>query len=179
VAVAAGAAATTTDLRPETPADFDAIRDLLDRAFASSQDESRLVDQLRADDAHVPELCLVATAYDGGILGHVFFSRATLDSGHEILVLAPMAVLPERQRAGIGSQLARGSRARAAETDFPLVSVVGHAAYYPRFGFEPARPLGIDPPFEVPDEAWMALRLPRYTEEARGTLHYPAAFDSL
>ena len=66
---------------------------------------------------------------------------------------------------------------RAALTGFPLVSVLGHPEYYPRFGFEPARPLGIDPPFDVPDEAWMARKLPRYTEEAKGAVRYAQAFD--
>ena len=166
------------DVRPEAPADFDAIRDLHDRAFAPSDVEAKLVDRLRADGEHLPDLCLVASE-DDVIAGHVFFSRARLDSGHEVLVLAPMGVLPERQRQGIGSALVEEGLRRAAETEFPLVSVLGHAGYYPRFGFEPARSLGIEPPFEVPDEAWMALMLPAHTDEARGTLHYPAPFGSL
>ena len=87
-----------------------------------------------------------------------------------------MAVLPEHQRSGVGVQLIGESMRRARLTDFPLVSVLGHPEYYPRFGFEPARPLGIDAPFEVPDEAWMAQRLPRYTPDARGTVKYADAF---
>ena len=126
-------------------------------------------------DAHVPGLCLVALHRDE-LVGHLFFSRARLESGDEVLALAPMAVVPERQREGIGSRLLRDGLRRAAETAFPLVLVVGHAGYYPRFGFEPAGALGLRAPWDVPVEAWMALRLPAYRAEARGLVSYPRAF---
>jgi putative acetyltransferase len=166
------------DVRTETPADFDAIRAVHTEAFAPSPVEAKLVDDLRAEGALVTDLCLVATESEV-VIGHIAYSRATLDSGHEILVLAPMGVLPEHQRQGVGTQLIGQSMRRAVLTDFPLVSVLGHLDYYPRFGFEPASPLGIHAPFEVPDEAWMARPLPRYTPEARGTVRYPAAFDAV
>ncbi len=166
------------DVRTETPADFDAIRVVHTEAFAPSPVEAKLVDDLRAEGALVADLCLVATEGER-VIGHIAYSSATLDpSGHEILVLAPMAVLPERQRQHVGAQLIGQSMRRAALTDFPLVSVLGHPEYYPRFGFGPARPLGIDPPFDVPDDAWMARKLPRYTSEARGTVTYASAFDA-
>jgi putative acetyltransferase len=126
----------------------------------------------------VPELCLVAVA-KGSIGGHIFFSRARLESGPEVLALAPMAVLPEYQRQGVGGALLAEALTRAEETEFPLVVVVGHAAYYPGFGFEPADPLGIEAPFDVPYEAWMAYRLPAYSPELRGTVLYPEAFASV
>ena len=165
------------DIRTETPADFEAIRAVHAEAFAPSPVEAKLVDDLRADGALVTDLCLVATEGDA-VIGHIAFSRATLDSGHEILVLAPMGVLPQYQRQAVGMQLIGQSMRRAVLTDFPLVSVLGHPEYYPRFGFEPARPLGLDPPFDVSDQAWMARKLPRYTEEARGTVRYAQAFDA-
>ena len=138
--------------------------------------EARLVEALRDADAHVPELCLVAAADDGQIAGHIMFSRARLALGPQVLALAPMAVLPEHQRQGVGSALMEDALRRAAETPFPLVIVVGHADYYPRFGFEPAAPLGIEAPFEVPPESWMAFRLPHYAPSARGALIYAEAF---
>ena len=113
---------------------------------------------------------------DNQIAGHVFYSRARLDSGPEVLALAPMGVLPEHQRTGVGSALITESLQHAAGTSFPLVIVLGHAGYYPRFGFEPATPLGIEAPFEVPAEAWMARRLPAYSPEVRGTVVYADAF---
>jgi putative acetyltransferase len=137
--------------------------------------EAQLVEELRNSGAHVPELCLVAI-HDDAVVGHIAFSRARLADGPEVLALAPMGVLPEHQLHGAGSALVSDGLRRAAETHFPLVVVLGHADYYPRFGFESAEALGIEAPFDVPPEAWMAYRLPAYTPEARGALVYPAAF---
>lgn len=166
------------DVRPEAPADFGDIRQVHERAFAPSHVEADLVDALRASGVHVPELCLVVLRGDA-VVGHIAFSRARLDSGHPVLALAPMGVLPEHQRQGVGSALVSEGLRRAAETDFPLVVVLGHPAYYPRFGFEPADALGLGAPFAVPAEAWMMRRLPAYRRDARGTVVYPEAFAGL
>jgi putative acetyltransferase len=64
-------------------------------------------------------------------------------------------------------------------TDFPLVVLLGHPAYYPRFGFEPAAELGLDAPWDVPPEAWLALRLPAYRDDIRGTMVYPAPWGAV
>ncbi|MGH2716301.1 MAG: GNAT family N-acetyltransferase [Thermoleophilaceae bacterium] len=163
------------DARPEAAPDRDAIRRVLEQAFAPSGAEARLVDALRADADLVPELCLVAEE-GGKVVGHIAYSRARLESGHEVLALAPMGVLPERQRDGIGSALVRESLERAAGTTFPLVVVLGHPEYYPRFGFEPGAAFGVVDPYGAPPEAWMAHRLPSYTPEARGMVTYAEAF---
>lgn len=162
-------------VRPERPGDAGAIRHVHERAFAPSGAEADLVEALRASPDHVPELSLVALG-DDAVIGHIAFSRARLDSGHPVLALAPMGVLPEHQRRGAGSALVTEGLGRAAGTNFPLVVVLGHPDYYPRFGFEPADALGVLAPFEVPPEAWMAHRLPAYRPEARGTVAYADAF---
>jgi predicted N-acetyltransferase YhbS len=64
----------------------------------------------------------------------------------------------------------------ARERRLPLVALLGHATYYPRFGFEPARAIGIEPPRPWPDEHWLALRLAGWTPRLRGTVRYPPAF---
>ena len=116
---------------------------------------------------------------DGAVVGHIAFSCARLAFGPQVLALAPMAVRPDHQRRGAGSALISEALKRAAATHFPLIVLVVHADYYPRFGFEPAGALGIKAPFDVPPEAWMAYRLPAYTPEARGTVVYPDAFGSV
>ena len=116
---------------------------------------------------------------DGELVGHIAFSRARLDDGPDILALAPMAVQPEHQGRGAGSALVRESLGAARSTEFPLVVVIGHADFYPRFGFAPAQALGVHAPFPVPPEAWMAHRLPVYTAAARGTVIYAAPFAEL
>ena len=165
-------------VRPEQPADHDAARMVHRSAFGENSPEAGLVDALRAAGSHVAELCLVAESA-GEVVGHIFFSRARLDSGDDVLALAPMAVLPEWQRQGVGSRLVEASLQRAAETNYPLVVVVGHPSYYPRFGFEPAGGHGIVAPWDIPPEAWMVHRLPAYRREARGTVTYPEAFDAV
>jgi putative acetyltransferase len=162
-------------IRPERPEDHDAARTLLEQAFGDGSPEGALVDALRAEGAHVPELCLVALDGDE-VVGHIFFSRAELASGHEVLALAPMAVAPARQREGIGGRLVEAALDAARATEYPLVVVLGHPEYYPRFGFEPAAASGIEAPWEVPPEAWMALPLPAYDARARGMVTYASAF---
>ena len=165
-------------IRTERPADHDAVRSVNERAFGASSGEAALVDALRADGAHVPDLCLVAVDGDA-VVGHLFVSRARLDSSDEVLALAPMAVAPERQRGGVGSLLVEEALRRAADTAFPLVVLAGHPGFYPRFGFEPAAALGVVAPFEIPGDAWLAYRLPGYRPRARGTVTYAKAFDAL
>jgi putative acetyltransferase len=165
------------EIRRERPEDRAAIREIHERAFGRPA-EADLVDALRGTEAFLPDLSLVAG--DGTrLVGHILFSRAHLETGAAVLALAPMAVLPERQRGGIGGQLIAAGLECARATDFPLVIVLGHPEYYPRFGFTPAARYGIIAPFPVPDEAWMAQPLPSYRSTARGGVIYPAAFTDL
>lgn len=164
--------------RPEQPGDEAAIRAVLEAAFDTAT-EADLVDVLRAGGDLVPELCLVAEQ-GGEVVGYIAFSRARLgEGGPEILALAPMAVLPERQNAGIGYELVSEALQRAERTDYPLVVVLGHPDYYPRFGFDPASAYGVACPYDgVPPKAWMAYTLPSYEPGVAGTVKYADAFRS-
>ena len=161
-------------VRPELPGDRDAIRRVNELAFGQPS-EADLVDALRGSEAWLPELSVVAEN-ESGIVGHALFSVVNLDTGPELLSLGPMAVLPDRQRAGVGTRLVRWGLERARDTDYPLVVVVGHPDYYPRFGFRHARRYGIETPYDAPDEAWLALPLPAYDDRVRGTVRYPPAW---
>jgi putative acetyltransferase len=95
----------------------------------------------------------------------------------ELLALAPVAVRPGWQRQGIGGQLIRTGLESAAALVFRAVVLIGHPTYYPRFGFTPARSFGLECPFPVPDEVFMALPLrPGGLDGVRGTIVYPPAF---
>jgi putative acetyltransferase len=168
-------------LRPEALGDEAPIRALTDAAFAPSTDEGRIVDALRADAAAwIPELSIVAVDDAAAIVGHVVTSRGTLHgpdgTTRPILALGPISVAPDRQGRGIGSALVRATIARATSAGWPVIVLLGHADYYPRFGFEPARALGIEPPQPWRDTHWLARRLPGWTPDLRGTMRYPEAF---
>jgi putative acetyltransferase len=169
-------------IRPEGPGDAPAIRALIDAAFAPSTEEGRIVDALREDPAAwVADLSLVALdEADHLIVGQCVTSVGTLHGAdgvlRPILGLGPISVRPDRQGQGIGGALIHETIARATTSGWPVIVLLGHATYYPRFGFEPARPLGIEPPQPWSDDHWMALRLPGWSADLRGTMRYPSAF---
>ncbi len=164
----------TWTTRAETPADVAAIRAVNVAAFPTPQ-EADLVDALRADPgAWIDGLSVVAVAPDGTVAGHALLTRCRVGDA-PALALAPCAVLPEHQRTGAGSAAVTAALAAARARGEHLVIVLGHAEYYPRFGFTPASRLHITAPFTVPDEAFMALRLDD-APTPTGTVHYPPAF---
>jgi len=166
------------NFRNETEKDIPAVHKLNEAAFGSST-EATLVDALRKQAQ--PFISLVAEE-DGVILGHILFTPVSL-SGHpelRVMGLAPMAVMPGRQRQGIGSALVRAGLAQCRVLGFGAVVVLGHPTYYPRFGFVPASRFGMRCEFEAPDEAFMALALqPDVLHGKNGTIHYLAAFHSV
>jgi putative acetyltransferase len=109
------------------------------------------------------------------------FSRVTVKGEGqkaELLALAPVAVLPECQRQGVGRQLIGMGLVLGSMLGHTAVVVVGHPTYYPRFGFTSARAFGLEAPFPVADEAFMALPLsPGALDGIRGLVIYPAAFN--
>ena len=93
-----------------------------------------------------------------------------------MLALAPCATLPAQQRRGAGSAAIRAALAAAREQGENLVVVLGHGEYYPRFGFTPASGVGVTAPFDVPDEAFLAIALDPERPTPRGQIAYPPAF---
>lgn len=144
-------------IRPEQPADVDAIQRINTAAFETDA-EARLVDALRS--AADPFISLVAEL-DVTPVGHIVFSPATIE-GHaniNLLGLAPMAVLPQHQRQGIGAALVRAGLEACRERNAHAVIVLGHPNYYPKFGFAPASQFGIACEYEAPDEAFLLQQL--------------------
>jgi putative acetyltransferase len=172
-------AAVPPRIRPERPGDADAIRRVHDAAFGGLT-EGRIVDDLRGSEWWLPWGSLVAEGADGRIEGHLLMSRGRLEEAgathRSILVIGPVGVRPEHQRRGIGAALMRAAIAAATERGEQLICLVGHADYYPRFGFEPARGIGVEGEKAWPDANWLALRLPAWRPELRGTVRFPPAF---
>jgi putative acetyltransferase len=148
------------EVRREGDQDRQTIRLIHERAFGGNS-EARLVDAIRAGGHDT--LSLVAV--DGNtVVGHILFSPVWIDGGHTRqngMGLAPMAVHPTAQRRGIGSALVCGGLDRLDAIGCAFVIVVGHAGYYPRFGFEPATRFNIRPQWDgIPDDAFMIRWLP-------------------
>ena len=141
-------------IREELALDVEAIREVNVRAFGQSQ-EADIVDKLRRN---CDELLSLVALKDAHVVGHILFSPVTIENDDRRIKgmgLAPMAVLPEFQRTGIGSRLVRAGIEKLRNTDCPFVIVLGHPEYYPRFGFELASRYGIKSEWDVPDEAFM------------------------
>jgi putative acetyltransferase len=161
-------------IRDERRSDREQIRQVNVAAFGRC-DEADLIDGLRQEG--VVLLSLVAEV-DGQIIGHILFSRMTVETAQGAVAavsLAPMAVLPDHQRRQVGSELVRRGLAELRERGERIVIVLGHEEYYPRFGFTSEKARHLASPF--PPEAFMALEL---SEGALAGIHgavkYPSAF---
>ena len=165
-------------IRAEAPGDHAGVRAVNVAAFETPA-EADLVDALRAQAR--PLVSLVAEEAST-IVGHILFSPVTLP-GHPALALmglAPMAVIPGRQRAGIGSALVRAGLEACRRLAADAVVVLGHPAYYPRFGFAPGVRTGLACEYDVPAEAFMVRELrPGALRGATGNVQYHAAFANL
>ena len=163
-------------VRAETAEDHAAVRRVNELAFGQPG-EAGLVDALRAGKR--PHVSLVASE-GGRVVGHIFFSPVTVESAGGVwgaMGLGPMAVLPESQGRGVGSALVREGLRECARLGHEVVFVLGHAEYYPRFGFRPAAPEGIGCEFPAPDENFMVAELRRGALAGRrGVVRYAPEF---
>ena len=169
-------------IRHETPADLTVVHAVNIQAFDGREAEAGLVDAVRQSENYIPELSLVAEE-SWQILGHILFSRLHIETENgsvPALALAPMAVLPCYQKQGIGSQLVRRGLAICKSLEHGIVIVLGHPAYYPRFGFSAYLAKSLECPFGDCGEAWMALELiPSALRGVRGKVVYPAVFQGV
>ena len=143
------------EIREERSDDVAAVREVNRRAFGQDQ-ESNIVDALRTNGGAL--LSLVATV-NGQVAGHIMYSPLTVAENVNGVALGPMAVVPEYQRQGIGTKLIEAGNRKIKDAGYPFIIVVGHAEYYPRFGFRPAIEYGIKCEWDIPDEVFMLLVL--------------------
>ena len=166
-----------TSIRKETDSEHEAIRDLYLRAFGCD-DEAQLVDRLRLDGCVVVSLVAVV---DSRVAGHILFSDLPIETTRGFIqaaALAPLAVMPEHQRQGIGSKLVWAGLDACKKLGRPIVVVLGHPEYYRRFGFKAELTKTLKAPFS--GEAFMAIELvPGALKGVSGTVKYPEAFDEL
>ncbi|HNB26853.1 MAG TPA: N-acetyltransferase [Alphaproteobacteria bacterium] len=163
-------------IRPEKLEDLPEIREVNRLAFGRAE-EAELVDRLRAEGDAL--ISLVAEGKPGRLDGHILFSPLPITRPDGAVLtgaaLAPVAVRPERQNQGIGGALVRAGIAACREVSVDVVVVLGHPAYYPRFGFSAERARNLEAPFSGPP--FMALELrPGCLDGPRGKVRYARAF---
>lgn len=181
-------------LRPETPADHGAVRALHRAAFGDhGAVVAALADDLRTTllgpgpgpvpgtgDRDAARGGSWVADHDGAVVGHVMLAPALLDAPErlvDVLVLSPLAVLPERQRRGIGAALVARALAEADAQGAPLVFLEGDPGYYGRLGFLRADEHGFrKPSLRIPDAAFQVAPLAAARPWMSGTLVYPDVF---
>ena len=174
-------------VREQQADDYEAIRNVYSEAFrrprfrrpqnpGSVAPEVGLFEALwEAGDA-IPEFSFTALT-DSGVVGHVTASNATVATD-PVVAVGPIGVLPDRQGSGIGSALMDALLAAADAAGVPLIVLLGAPQYYSRFGFRPAKELGVIPPEPEWGDAFQARPLTAYTESVAGRFQYAPAFSS-
>lgn len=165
-------------IRQENSNDYIDVYALTKAAFEgmehSEGNEQDLVERLRKSSAFIPELSLVAEE-DGRIIGHIMFTKITINDT-DALCLAPVSVLPEFQRKGIGGALINSGHEIAQSLGYSVCVLVGHKEYYPRFGYELASKHGITLPFEAPDDCVMVKFISDTVKSVTGAAVFPPEF---
>lgn len=170
----------TVEIRDEEPADYKQVFEVNVQAFETDL-EAKLVETLRSK---VEPLISLVAVVEEQVVGHILFTPVTVDDcvkgGAALMGLGPMAVLPRYQDRGIGSRLVEEGLARCRALGTEAVFVLGHADYYPRFGFEPAKRLALRYQSEELDPYFMVLTLrPGALESVSGHVHYSPEFEEV
>ena len=166
------------EIRQESQKDYEEVYMTVKTAFETAEhsdgNEQDLVVALRNSDSFIPELSLVAVKEDK-IVGYILFTKIKIEN-HEEIALAPLAVLPEYQKQGIGSMLIEQGHKIAKQLGYHYSIVLGSENYYPKFGYIPAIQYGIQAPFNVADENFMAIKLNATDTEIEGVVQYAKEF---
>lgn len=173
-------------IRQETSKDHDEVLEVVKSAFGelamSDKTEHLLVERIRKSPEYVPELSLVAIL-DQSIIGHVILSKVKIigeQGPHPSLALAPISVMPKAQGKGVGGHLIEAAHTTARHLGYRSIIVLGHARYFPKFGYQRASSFGISLPFDAPDENCFAIELQKGSlESVSGRVIYSKAFSFL
>lgn len=165
-------------IRQEAEKDFDEIYQLVTEAFKtaahSDGNEQDIVSALRKGKDLVPKLSLVAEI-EGKLAGHIMFSKAKVGED-TVLVLAPLSVIPEYQKIGVGTALVKEGHRIAKELGYWHVLVLGSDSYYQRFGYRPAEQFGVVVPEGIPSDNFMAIKLQEDVKQISGKVAFAKEF---
>lgn len=169
--------------RQESTSDHKEVARVIAQAFEPMADsdhtEQFLVERLRKSDAFIPELSIIVIV-ENEIVGHILLTKIKIKNEQETfdsLALAPVSVKPDFQRKGVGAGLIREAHRMAKALGFRSIVLLGHADYYPRFGYVLANKFGITLPFEAPEENCMVIELVKDgLKGVSGMVEYPPEF---
>ncbi|WP_027090352.1 GNAT family N-acetyltransferase [Thomasclavelia saccharogumia] len=165
-------------IRQEETKDYKIVHSVIKEAFSCAKhtdgNEHDLVDALRNSKAFIPELSLVAEI-NGKIVGHIMFTKANIDN-FVVLALAPLSVLPEYQKKGVGTALIKEGHKIAKELGYGYSIVLGSEKYYPKLGYLPADSFNIRPSFDVPEENFMVYKINKDAFNIHGIVKYAKEF---
>ena len=165
-------------IRQENENDYDEVYNVVKKAFETAEhsdgNEQDLVVSLRKSDNFIPELSLVAID-DNKIVGYILFTKIKIGK-YEELALAPLGILPEYQKQGIGGKLIMQGHKIAKELGYHYSVVLGSEKYYPKFGYISAINYGIKPPFDASSENFMAVKLNDSVKDINGIVEYAKEF---
>ena len=170
---------TECTIRPEEQGDADAIRTVLDSVFRDPPEESILVDVLRVRGKVVSSLVAVC---NGRVVGHILFTPLSIENAPPHLraaALAPLAVLPEFQRKGIGSRLVMNGIDDCRAKGYHILAVLGNPKFYGRFGFRRASDFGVGNEYEAKDAFMILVLDPTVVEGISGTARYVSEFQTM
>ena len=154
------------EIRKSTESEKAEILEIHKAAFGEEKgpEIAALVGDLFTDKTAVPVLSLIAEEKNR-LIGHILFTKVKIiqtEKPATAQILAPLAVLPESQKSGVGSKLINEGLGQLRKSGVELVFVLGHPEYYSRCGFTPAGALGFEAPYPIPEEhaaAWMVQEL--------------------
>lgn len=165
-------------IRQERESDYEQVYNIVKAAFALAEhndgNEQDLIINLRKSKAFIPELSLVAIL-DNKVVGYILFTKIKIRN-HEELALAPLAVLPQYQKNGIGSKLVEEGHKIANKLGYHYSVVLGSESYYTKFGYKPAENFGIQAPFKVDSKNFMAIKLNNVQTDIKGIVEYAEEF---
>jgi len=174
---------TKFTIRQEISEDNQQVSKVVKSAFEQGErgyhGEGELVEKLRTAPEYIPALSLVAEVNDQ-IVGHIILSRVYIHTSEgkvSTLILAPVSVLPEYQNQGVGALLIKGVHQVAIQLGERHIFLLGHTAYYPRFGYQPSRNFGIAFPDNRADDPCMCIELVQDSLGGmKGVLEYSQPF---
>lgn len=166
------------EIRQESKNDYKEVYNVVKKAFETAEhsdgNEQDLVVELRSSNNFIPELSLVAIK-DKKIVGHIMFTKIMIGKTVEI-ALAPLAILPEYQKQGIGTKLISEGHRIAKEMGYHYCVVIGSEKFYPKIGYIPAENFEIIAPFQIDSKNFMAIKLNDTKEQANGVVKYAKEF---